>query len=266
MKLPLRQRGLHATFAIPAAALLALGACAPAPEADAADAEEAARAEEGDVSRDGAGQEAMNTLTSQEEADGWELLFDGDDLDGWRGFGRDDLPAGWGAEDGLLVRSSGQGDIITREVFRDFELSLEWMVHAAGNSGIFYRASEEVGRIFEGAPEMQVLDDDGHVDGGDPLTSAGANYGLHPAPRGVVNPAGEWNEVRIRVHGNQVTHWLNGERIVDYELGSPEWAELVAGSKFAEWPEYGTFDEGHIGLQDHGDWVAYRNIKIRRLD
>jgi len=255
-----RVRGLRVGFPTSAAALLALAACSPAPAADAADADEA------DTSRDATGQEAMNTLTPVEEAEGWELLFDGDALDGWRGFGRDDLPEGWIAEDGLLVRSSGQGDIITREVFRDFELSLEWMVRKAGNSGVFYRASEEVGRIFEGAPEMQVLDDAGHVDGENPLTSAGANYGLHPAPRGVVHPAGEWNQARIRVQGNRVTHWLNGERIVEYELGSEEWAQRVAGSKFAEWPEYGTFDAGHIGLQDHGDWVAYRNLKIRRLD
>lgn len=262
LSLPPHIRGFRTQAAVSAAALFSLAACGPAPDADAADADTQAVA----TSEGATGQEAMNTLTPQEEADGWELLFDGDDLEGWRGFGRDDLPEGWVAEDGLLVRSSGQGDIITREVFRDFELSLEWMVREAGNSGIFYRASEEVDRIFEGAPEMQVLDDAGHIDGGNPLTSAGANYGLHPAPRGVVHPAGEWNQARIRVEGAQVTHWLNGERIVDYELGSPEWAGLVAGSKFAEWPEYGTFDEGHIGLQDHGDWVAYRNLKIRRLD
>lgn len=256
--LPHLRRALAATAA-GVLVLAGLTACSPAPEADAADAGEEA------LSGDATGQEAMNTLTPREEAEGWQLLFDGEDLDQWRGFGREDLPEGWGAEDGLLVRSGGQGDIITRETYRDFELSLEWMVREAGNSGIFIRASEAVDRIFEGAPEMQVLDDAGHVDGGDPLTSAGANYGLHPAPRGVVHPAGEWNHARIRVEGNRVTHWLNGERIVDYELGSEDWARRVAESKFTEWPEYGTFDEGHIGLQDHGDWVAYRNLKIRRL-
>jgi len=212
-------------------------------------------------------QEAPNTLTDAERADGWRLLFDGETLDGWRVFGREGMSDGWAAVDGTLSRvADGAMDIITTEQFADFELSLEWKVAECGNSGVFIRASEEVDRIFEGAPEMQVLDDACHVDGQNPLTSAGANYALHPAPRGVVHPAGEWNHARIRVQGNHVTHWLNGQEIVDYELGSDAWKALVAASKFAEWPEYGTFPTGHIGLQDHGDPVWYRNIKIRELD
>lgn len=207
-----------------------------------------------------------NTLTDEERAEGWTLLFDGTSLEQWRTYGADDLHDGWQAEDGLLVRVGGGGDIITRETYDDFELQVEWMVREAGNSGIFFNASEDSGRIFEGAPEMQVLDDAGHVDGQNPLTSAGANYALHPAPRGVVHPAGEWNEARIRVQGDHVEHWLNGQKIVEYDLGSPEWQALVAGSKFTEWPEYGTYASGHIGLQDHGDWVGYRNLKIRRLN
>src|SRR5690606_39644101 len=105
----------------------------------------------------------------------------------------------------------------------------------------------------------------GHADGRSPLTSAGANYGLHPAPRGVVRPAGEWNEARIVADGARVEHWLNGVKIVEYELGSPDWAARVAASKFAEWPAYGQARRGHIGLQDHGDPVWFRNVKIRSI-
>lgn len=208
---------------------------------------------------------AMNTLTAEEQAAGWTLLFDGESLDGWRGFRRSDLPGGWAAVDGTLARVGPGGDIITDRQFENFELSLEWRVEEAGNSGIFYLASEDADRIFESAPEMQVLDDEGHVDGQSPLTSAGANYALHPAPRGVVRPAGEWNDSRIVVRDGHVEHWLNGQQIVTYELGSEDWARRVAESKFAEWPTYGQARRGHIGLQDHGDPVWYRNIKIREL-
>jgi len=234
-------------------------ACGPSADASPGEAE-------GDIGADAMAQEAHNTLTQAERAEGWRLLFDGSTLAGWRVFGQEGMSEGWAAVDGTLARvAEGARDIITVDAFTDFELSLEWRVEECGNSGIFIRASEEVGRIFEGAPEMQVLDDACHVDGQNPLTSAGANYALHPAPRGVVHPAGEWNHARIRVQGSHVTHWLNGQEIVDYQLGSDEWKALVAGSKFVEWPEYGTFASGHIGLQDHGDPVWYRNIKIREL-
>ncbi len=205
----------------------------------------------------------MNTLTDEERAAGWHLLFDGQSTAGWRGYMRGDMPAGWQVVDGALTRVAAAGDIITVEQFADFELSLEWQVGPRGNSGIFYRAIEGPERIYHSAPEMQVLDDAGHRDGGSPLTSAGANYGLHPAPRGVVRPAGEWNEARIIVRGNAVEHWLNGVQVVVYELRSADWKQKVAGSKFAEWPVYGLAETGHIGLQDHGDRVMFRNIKIR---
>ncbi|HSG50375.1 MAG TPA: DUF1080 domain-containing protein [Longimicrobiales bacterium] len=242
---------------------LLLSGCGPAADAapEQAPGDEVARVDDAMV------QEAHNTLTDAERADGWRLLFDGETLDGWRVFGRDGMSAGWAAVDGTLARvDDGAMDIITTEEFTDFELSLEWKVEECGNSGVFIRASEAVDRIFEGAPEMQVLDDACHVDGQNPLTSAGSNYALHPAPRGVVRPAGEWNHARIRVQGNHVTHWLNGREIVDYELWSDDWKARLAESKFTEWPEYGTFASGHVGLQDHGDPVWFRNIKIRALD
>lgn len=195
----------------------------------------------------------------------WRSLFDGKTLDGWRSYQRDGVQGGWAAVDGNLTRTGPGGDIITVDQFGDFELELEWNVSPGGNSGIFFRATEEADRIYETAPEMQVLDDSAHADGGNRLTSAGANYGLYAAPEGIVKPAGEWNAVRIVVDGAHVEHWLNGVKIVDYQLWSPDWEARVANSKFAEWPGYGRATRGHIGLQDHGDWVAYRNIRIREL-
>jgi hypothetical protein len=208
---------------------------------------------------------APNRLTTREQQEGWRLLFDGQTLNGWRGYGMQTMPAGWAAVDGALTRSARAEDIITTDQFRNFDLRLEWKIAPGGNSGIFYRAVETSDPIYYSAPEYQILDDLAHQDGGSDLTSAGANYGLHPAPRGVVKPAGEWNSARILVQGNHVEHWLNGQKIVDYELGSPDWQQRVAKSKFNEWPGYGKAAQGHIGLQEHGSWVAYRNIKIRVL-
>lgn len=215
--------------------------------------------------QDLAGVEPMNQLTPQERQAGWRLLFNGQTTDGWRGYGREDMPDGWRVESGLLVRGAGGGDIITTEQFEDFELALDWKVGPAGNSGVFYRAVETDDPIYFSAPEMQILDDAGHADGGAPLTSAGSNYGLHAAPRGVVRPAGEWNTARILVDGNHVEHWLNGQKVVEYELHSDDWKQRVAASKFAAWPAYGQASRGHIGLQDHGDRVEFRNIRVRVL-
>ena len=197
----------------------------------------------------------------------WQNLFDGTTTAAWRGYRSDDLPDGWRIVEGALTRVDRAGDIVTREQFGDFELMLEWKVIQAGNSGIFYRVVEapELETVWESGPEFQVLDDAAHPDGARPETSAGACYGLYPAPRGVVRPAGEWNETRIRVAGAHVEHWLNGRKVVEYELGSPDWEARVRGSKFAGFPRYGRAMRGHIALQDHGDRVAYRNIRIRRI-
>ncbi|MDJ0652598.1 MAG: DUF1080 domain-containing protein [Xanthomonadales bacterium] len=203
---------------------------------------------------------------SDNRSSDWQPLFDGQTLSGWRGYHDQSVPNGWRVEDGLLHFSSGRGDLVTVETFSDFELSLEWKISEGGNSGIFYLAALGADQIYMSAPEMQVLDDERHRDGKDPLTSAGANYGLHPAPRGVVKPAGQWNAARIKVEDERIEHWLNGQLMVEYTIGSPEWQALVDDSKFTDWPEYGKSRTGHIGLQDHGDPVWYRNIRIRRLD
>lgn len=211
-------------------------------------------------------QQAMpNTLTAAEREAGWRLLFDGRTLDGWRGY-RQEEPTGWAVVDGAIKRVGRGGDIVTDGDFDDFELSLEWKVEEGGNSGVLYNVTLGLEEIYHGAPEMQVLDDERHPDGQNPLTSAGANYALNPAPRGVVRPAGEWNEARIVMRGNHVEHWLNGKKIVEYELHSDDWKRRVAESKFAQWPEYGMADHGRIGLQDHGNPVMFRSIKIREMN
>lgn len=207
-----------------------------------------------------------NALSPSETAGGWRLLFDGKTTTGWRNFRQPTISSGWKVIDGSLVRAdTAAGDIITQDKFRNFDLTLDWKVAPKGNSGIFYRATEEADTIWKAAPEMQVLDDAGHENGKLPITSAGANYDLYPAPRGVVHPAGEWNHARILVNGNHVEHWLNGVKLFEYELGSADWKARVAKAKFHEYPIFGTAPEGHIGLQDHGDHVEYRNIKIRVL-
>lgn len=213
----------------------------------------------------GGGVNQPNTLTAAERAAGWRLLFDGKTTSGWRAYKGADMPAGWQVVDGALTRVAQAADIITTEKFRDFELSLDWNVEPGGNSGIFYRAIEGPQWIYQGAPEYQILDDERHADGKAELTSAGSNYALHPVPRGVVKPAGEWNQSRIVVKGSHVEHWLNGRKVVEYELGSDDWKQRVANSKFAGWKDYGVAREGHIGLQEHGNRVAFRNIKVKPL-
>ena len=211
------------------------------------------------------GSTTANTLTDSERAAGWKVLFDGKTGAGWRGYRQQTLPAGWQVKDGALTRVAGGGDIITDEQFKNFELALEWKISPGGNSGIFYRASEDSDAIYWNAPEMQVLDDARHPDGQSRMTAAGAAYDLYPSPAGVVKPANEWNAVRLVVNGNHVEQWLNGVKVVEYEFGSPDFQAKVKDSKFAPHPNFARNSAGHIGLQDHGDVVAFRNIKIRVL-
>lgn len=214
--------------------------------------------------------QAPNTLTAEEKAAGFKLLFDGKSTTDWRGYKQKEMPAGWTVVDGTLGLSGGtgepsSGDIVTKEEYGNFELRLQWRIAKDGNSGIMYRVSEKYSAPYESGPEMQVLDDAGHPDGKSRLTSAGSCFGLYPAPAGIVHPAGEWNDVRIIANGAHVEHWLNGVKVVEYELWSPDWKAKVQASKFKQWPGYGMSKTGHIALQDHGNAVSFRSIRIRKL-
>jgi len=207
----------------------------------------------------------QNVLAEWEVEAGWVLLFDGTSTAGWREYGEERAPVGWQAVDGALTRVGSAGDIISLQTFSDFELTFEWKLQEGGNSGVFLRAIEGPELIYHAAPEMQILDNDGHRDGRSPLTSTGSNYALHPAPEDIARPLGEWNQVKIIVEGAKVEHWVNGQKVVEYELWTRDWKDRVAASKFSEWPEYGMATSGHIGIQDHGSWVAFRNMKIRPI-
>lgn len=196
----------------------------------------------------------------------WRQLFDGSTLSGWRVYRSQQRPSGWTANEGVLSKSLETDDIITVDQFGDFELEWEWRIAAGGNAGVFYRATEEYERVYWSGPEYQLLDDASAPDATDRRTSAGAAYALYPAPAGKVRPAGQWNHSRIIVHRGRVEHWLNGEKLLEYELGSPDWEAKVKASKFNEWPKFGRAQRGHIAIQgDHAGHLALRNIRIREL-
>ncbi len=220
---------------------------------------------------------APNTLTQAEINEGWQLLFNGKTTEHWRGYNKPDFPAGWEVVDGTIhVIGSGRGeagqggDIITREKFRNFELSLEWKVDTGGNSGIFYLAREVEGEpIWKSSPEMQILDNFNHPDaklGIKGNRQAGALYDLIPAvPQNFKGPM-QWTPVRILVYNGTVAHFMNGEKELEYHLWTDDWKKMCANSKFKDYDLFvNTAEEGYIGLQDHGDDVWFRNIKIKKL-
>jgi hypothetical protein len=184
----------------------------------------------------------------------------------WRGYKSDMIPPAWNWTAGVLSKTRPVADIMSKDEYGDFELELEWKIGEAGNSGIFYRGTEEYDHIYWTGPEYQLLDNISASDNKSPLTRAGAAYGLYPAPDGHVLPLGEWNKTRIVVKGAHVEHWLNGFKLLEYELWSPDWVARVKGSKFNDWPNYGRAKRGHIALQgDHNGELAFRNIRIREL-
>jgi len=220
-----------------------------------------------------------NTLSEVEKKDGWQLMFDGKTSKGWRGYKKDHFPNGWVVENGTIqclgsgrgeAGSKEGGDIIFDKEFQNFELTLEWKISEGGNSGIFYLGEEKLDYIWKTAPEMQVLDNEKHPDaklGKDGNRQAGSLYDLIPAKPQNAKPVGEWNKIEIIVYKGTVVHKQNGVTVLEYHLWTPEWNEMVAKSKFPklnkDWAEVAS--KGYIGLQDHGDDVWYRNIKIKEL-
>jgi hypothetical protein len=206
-------------------------------------------------------------LSRAERREGFVSLFDGRTLRGWHGYRKPGQPIqGWQVIDGAIVRTGVGGDLVSDRSYGDFELRIDWKITPGGNSGIFYRGDESEPEIYRTAIEYQVLDNDRHPDGKNGRDRwASALYGLYAPDKIATRPVGEWNQTRIVVRDHHIEHWLNGEKVVDCQLGSSDWKARVVASKFKDWPSFATLRSGVIGLQDHGDEVSYRNIRIREL-
>jgi hypothetical protein len=211
-----------------------------------------------------------NTLTEAEKADGWKLLFDGKTTKGWRAFNKESIGSGWAVEDDCLVAPGKGGDIggdvVSKEQFENFDLKLEWKVTKGGNSGIFFHVLEgDYPAVYATGPEYQLIDDIGFPAKLEDWQTTGANYAMDPPVNAQIKPAGEWNTSEIIVNGPHVIHYLNGVKVVEYDLWTKEWEEKVKNSKWKDYPDYGKAKKGHLGLQDHGNKIYFRNIKIKEL-
>jgi hypothetical protein len=198
----------------------------------------------------------------------WIVLFDGKSTDAFRGYQQTSFPDKcWTVENGTLKAIPGDDvtDLVTKEQFESFDLQLEWRISPAGNSGVMYHVSEAFERPWNSGPEMQVLDDEKHGDGKNPKTSAGSLYALIAPENKHLKPVGEWNKARLIIRGHHVEHWLNGAKVVEYELGSEALTGLIGESKFKKMPDFAKETTGHIDLQHHHNEVWFRNIKVRRL-
>jgi len=199
-----------------------------------------------------------------EPAEGFVSLVGEDARKQWVAYNGDEWPEGWELAGGVL-HCDGGGDLMTVRPYRDFELRFDWKVSPGGNSGVIYRAAPDGEKGWQSGPEYQVLDNAGHRDGKDPLTSAGSIYVLYPRGTDNSKPAGQWNSGAIVLEGNRLRHFLNGRESASAEIGSDDWNRRVAASKFSAWPKFGTLSEGRIVLQDHGDEVWFRNVWIKEF-
>jgi hypothetical protein len=196
----------------------------------------------------------------------WHSLFDGKSLDQWRGYKDAPVPSGWKIIGGTLAKDAPTADIVSKDDFGNFELEIDWKIGEAGNSGIFYRGTFEYDHIYWSAPEYQLEDDIKAEDNTPRSHCAGSVYALYASPEGHLKPVGQWNRTRIVANGNHIEHWLNGFKVVTYELGSADWDATVKASKFAKWPNFGKAKRGRIAMQgDHPGTLAFRNIRIREL-
>ncbi|GAA5220121.1 3-keto-disaccharide hydrolase [Membranihabitans marinus] len=217
-----------------------------------------------------AGMSTDNTLTAEQKADGWKLLFDGKTTNGWHGFNRDDIGSDWTAMDGKLVfnptKGEGTGgDIVTDEEYENFHLKIDWKISPCGNSGIMFNVVEGKEKPYHSGPEMQVLDNTCHKDAKIITHRAGDLYDLITGTPETVKPAGEWNTAEIMIKDGHLTFYLNGTQIVETQMFNDEWNQMIADSKFSQWPGFGTYKKGHICIQDHGDPVEFKNMMIKQL-
>jgi hypothetical protein len=273
-KCPVKEKNFNSFVLLKIAMILfvflcGLSACGPGPDKKNIQAEEI----------------PANTLSEEEAADGWSLLFDGKSFEGWRGLGRESIPQGsWTVEQGAIkkipsgevpLQEDGQplagGDILTEKTFTDFELRFEWKISLGGNSGLKYNVSEDMSTAYPPISaalgfEYQILDDDNHPDAKNGANrTAAALYDLLPPEGKTLNPVGEWNTGRIVFVGNHGEHWLNGVKVLEYDLGPPEMEARLEASKYRIYEDFGQKRRGHIVIQDHTDAAWYRNIKIKEF-
>ena len=216
-------------------------------------------------------------LTETEIAEGWISLFDGQTTKGWHTYGGTPVGSAWKIADGAIYLDTtnkqngkivGGGNITTDEEFENFHLKLEWKIAPGGNSGILFLTHEDTSKFkhpYESAPEMQVLDNEGHPDAKITKHRAGDLYDLISCSTETVKPAGEWNLAEIVINNGKLEQWLNGTKVVETTLWDDNWNKMVAGSKFKAWPGFGTYKKGKITLQDHDNTVWFKNIKIKKL-
>ncbi len=209
---------------------------------------------------------SINVISEAEKSEGWELLFDGSSLDGWHTYLKENVE-GWKVEEGMLITEGGNGDIVTDEDFENFELYFEWKISEKGNSGLLFNIieDEKYAATYVTAPEYQLIDDSNYPQELTEKQKSGANYDIHAPSKLAAKTPGEFNVSRLVVNKGHVEHFLNGEKVVEYELWSDQWKEKMMASKFGKMEGYGTAKKGKIGIQDHGNFIALRNIKIRKL-
>ncbi|MCL1142890.1 3-keto-disaccharide hydrolase [Shewanella gaetbuli] len=207
-----------------------------------------------------------NLLSETERQAGWSLLFNGKDMSQWRSFKQQDVNPQWQVKNGAMVLTAkGGGDLISKQCYKNFDLMLEWKISLAGNSGIFIMADEAGDYIYSHAPEVQIIDNERHSDTEIDSHLSGSIYDLIASPADSHKPAGQWNQARIKLVNNQLNVWQNNVLTTDILINSPEWKQLVQQSKFKNWKGFSTNEGCQIGLQDHGDEVAFKNIKIKAL-
>jgi hypothetical protein len=214
---------------------------------------------------------AQNKLTAAETKAGWKLLFDGTSTKGWKVFNGKSDGSAWKVADGTLYLDAstkeGRGDLITAGEYENYEFSYDWKIAPNGNSGLLFNVVEDpkYSAVYVTGPEMQVLDNNGHPDAKIHKHRAGDLYDLIACSEETVKPAGEWNEARIVSNKGKYEFWLNGKKVVTFTMHDAAWDEMIAASKFKSMPDFGKAKKGHFALQDHGDQVWFRNLKIKEL-